>query len=280
MNLSYSSCTRLTTCSERAPYLNGIRKASAAFPDLAYLASWMEVSTCLIRHEHLSTHESERGERAHRVRVTQVDLKQGQAPITKEFTDVFSLAQSLEPEHQEANNPNIRIYIVEDLSRDVIELLGSTFNVDPHVFRYHVNDFMWNTITGDGPERKHLDLVTRKWSHFTLPYLRPRYYRITSSFEKATQQAEGFNVLRQLDSDRSWENMRDEKGAAVTLMRAKVSLWTKPRSSVDQGVIGSYSKDKQTLYYGADECRYSVGRSDTFGSLRSLEWSQLILRLE
>lgn len=36
-----------------------------------------------------------------------------------------------------------RLFVVEDLSRDVIEALGSHFKIDPSFFREHIVDYAW-----------------------------------------------------------------------------------------------------------------------------------------
>lgn len=36
-----------------------------------------------------------------------------------------------------------RLFVVEDLSRNVIELLGNHFKVDPSFFREHIVDYAW-----------------------------------------------------------------------------------------------------------------------------------------
>lgn len=88
-------------------------------------------------------------------------------------------------------------------------------------------------------ELKHLDVLSRQQSHFRVSYLRPRYYRDTASFEKATIQAGKFNVLRQLDSDRSRESSMNDAGAVATLMRAKASIWTRKKDG-DRCAVGSF----------------------------------------
>lgn len=41
-----------------------------------------------------------------------------------------------------------RLFVVEDLSRDVIEALGNHFKIDPSFFREHIVDYAWyNTST-------------------------------------------------------------------------------------------------------------------------------------
>jgi hypothetical protein len=106
-------------------------------------------------------------------------------------------------------------------------------------FLAHINDYMWNTNTGDAVGLKRLDMFSRTQSHFGISYLRPRYYRDTASFERATKQAAQFNVLRQLDSDRSRESLHDNVGAAATLMRAKASVWIRPKLKDRDCVVGT-----------------------------------------
>ena len=198
----------------------------------------MEVSTSVSRHTYLSENLPARSERARRVHITQIDFKKGQEPERIEYNDRISLNAALNSTTVPSIHPEARIYVVEDLSRDMIELLGAKFNVDPHFFRSHLNDYMWNAVVVDGVEGRDLDIVRRKRSHFMLQYLRSRYYRDTKAFENALEQSANFNVLRQIDSDRSREYLMDKSGAAVCLMRAKTSLWTRKSSSNEPFALG------------------------------------------
>lgn len=40
-----------------------------------------------------------------------------------------------------------RLWVVEDLSREVIEALGSHYDVDPSFFREHIVDYIWYNIS-------------------------------------------------------------------------------------------------------------------------------------
>lgn len=113
--------------------------------------------------------------------------------MTYEFNDTKSLQRGLHETN--GGDHDGRIYVIADLSSAVIELFGSEYNIDPHFFRSHVNDYMWNKAVGDGVERRDLDVVCRKRPHFMLQYLRPRYYRNVSSFANATIEAGEFNFL-------------------------------------------------------------------------------------
>ena len=136
-----------------------------AFPELRYLKDWMEVSTSLSRHAYLSENNNaqlERLERLQRTHVTQIDFRQGHEPQKYDFISSSSLEQALNENNPSTSDPDARIYIVEDLSSKVVEMLGSKFNIDPHFFRSHVNDYMWNSVSGDAVERRDLDVVCRR----------------------------------------------------------------------------------------------------------------------
>jgi hypothetical protein len=200
----------------------------------------MEVSTALSRHTYLSENEEDRRERAQRIRVTQIDFRQSKIPRTRDITDSDALKESLDDANADPNSSDARLYVVEDLSRDMIELFGSKFDIDPHFFRLHLNDYMWNDIASNKIEPRDLDVVSRERSHFMFQYLRPRYYRNIPSFVQATIETGKFNVLRQLDSDRSRRYLMNTKGAAVCLMRAKLSLWFRRVSKNHKIPIGGF----------------------------------------
>ena len=205
----------------------------------------MEVSTAVTRCKYLSENATERNERAHRVRVCQLDLKKGEKATQTHFTDSVALTEALSADALSPIASDARIYVVEDLSRDAIEALGSAFKVDPHLFKAHIDDYLWSGAMSEAVEPRNLDLVIRKRSYFTLQYLRPRYYRNTASFERATKHAATFNVLRHLDSDRSRDSMKNDSGAAAALMRAKASLWIRPGATLQAGLLGSIGLGSQ-----------------------------------
>lgn len=242
---TFPQCTRcpdathVLKCSEGLPYLDKIRSSIKAFPSLRHLASWMEVSSAETRYIHLSQRLPERMERLHRVRVCQVDLRKGAIPTQTHFTDSVSLSEALAAGGRPSDKFDARIYVAEDLSTSVIESFGSAFDVDPFFWKAHIDDYLWSTVASESADIKSLDLVTRKRSYLNLQYLRPRYYGSTTSFENATRQAGNFNVLRQLDSDRSRASIQDGNGAAAALMRAKASLWIRPNKRTEEGVLGN-----------------------------------------
>lgn len=160
-----------------------------------------------------------------------MDLKKGEnlAPIP--YTDRATLESALAAVDSSTDQPDARIYVVEDLSTDILEVFGEKFGIDPFFWTAHIDDYFYSLPTSETAEIRSLEVVNAKRPYFTMRYLRPRYYRSTASFETAIKQAGKFNVLRQLDSDRGRQSIKDEEGAGTALMRAKTSLWIQPKTN-------------------------------------------------
>ncbi|KAI8963719.1 hypothetical protein F5Y11DRAFT_346169 [Daldinia sp. FL1419] len=221
------------------PYLQHIKSLSPAWPHLRYLAQWMEVTTSptkwqLIRG--LSPHRLNeiQTERARRTNIAAIDLISGQpAPIINYIKTPESLAQSLD---QQAVPGVSRLYVVEDLSRDVVENLGTKLDIDPLFFREHINDYTWYNTRDPWVELPDLDIVSRDRPYFHLTYTQPRYFKTVEDLEEAHRQAGMFNVLRRLDSDNEHESPFDDKRATVALVRSKASLWIRPATASQQAI--------------------------------------------
>ncbi|KAI0386594.1 hypothetical protein F5Y04DRAFT_241833 [Hypomontagnella monticulosa] len=221
------------------PYLKHIKSLSKAWPHLHYLAEWMEVSTSptkwqLIRglaHQDL---KKLRDSRASRTKVAVVDFVSVQkTPDVKHIIDPGRLAECL----NETATPNAtRLYIVEDLSRDVIEHLGSKLDIDPQFFREHINDYTWFNVRDPWVELPDLNIVSRTRPYFRLTYMQPRYFKSQASFQEAQKQAGRFNVLRRLDEDNEHSSLFDDSDAVVALVRSKASLWIRSARENQQAV--------------------------------------------
>jgi hypothetical protein len=95
----------------------------------------MEVGTAVSRYKHLNKHPDERYNRIHRVRVSQVDFKHGVPPVSFEYKTKESLETALSKQNETEKDLDARVFVVEDLSRDVIEALGFHLEIDPYLFR-------------------------------------------------------------------------------------------------------------------------------------------------
>ncbi|KAI1466049.1 uncharacterized protein F4812DRAFT_461025 [Daldinia caldariorum] len=224
---------------EKYPYLRHIKSLSAAWPHLRYLAQWMEVTTSptkwqLIKDLPQQKLSKLRSDRAEQTNIATVDFISGQpAPIIDYIKTPESLVQSLD---RPAVPGASRLYVVEDLSRDVIECLGSKLDIDPLFFREHINDYTWYNTRDPWVELPDLDIVSRDRPYFHLTYNQPRYFKTPESFNEAQRQAGRFNVLRRLDADDGHESPFDEKSATVALVRSKASLWIRPAKTGQQAI--------------------------------------------
>ncbi|KAM4057052.1 putative Mg2+ transporter zinc transport protein [Hirsutella rhossiliensis] len=120
----------------------------------------------------------------------------------------------------------LRLFVVEDLSREVIEKFGSKFDVDPSFFRSHLMDYVWCNIRDFWRDPPNLYLAAQQQSWFQLRFVIPRYFTTPDSFEAGTSEAEAFNVFRRLDDDQNRSRWDEE--AIVGIMRTRVSFWLRP----------------------------------------------------
>ncbi|KAI2473229.1 hypothetical protein F4781DRAFT_380989 [Annulohypoxylon bovei var. microspora] len=226
-----------TTNSTKMPYLMHVKSLSIGWPHLRYLAEWMDVTTSPTKWQlikDLPNLEEIREERAGRTKVKAIDFVSGQPNLKMQhISDSDDLAWHLD---QPAVPGATRLYVVEDLSRDVIEHLGSKLDIDPLFFREHINDYTWYNTRDPWVELPDLDIVSRSRSYFRLTYMQPRYFTTRESFQEALKQAGRFNVLRRLDEDNEHESLFDDKSATVALVRSKASLWIRRASNTQQAV--------------------------------------------
>lgn len=83
-----------------------------------------------------------------------------------------------------------------------------------------------------------LQVIARGRNFFQLRYLQTRYFKNNEQYVAATREAGKFNVLRRLDRDKNHNNVLDEKGACVGLVRSRVSFWWKPAEAGKCGAVG------------------------------------------
>lgn len=192
----------------------------------------MEVGAAPPKWRFLRNFTESRQERASRTKVCVMDYATGKPPSAKDFTSTPELKTLLQSSEHDADQPEARLLIVEDLSRDLVAMLGEYYDIDPLFFLSHINDYLFHNTRDRWVELPHLDVDARRQTHFQLQYLRPRYFKNEADFNEAERQSGMFNVLRRLDSDRSRKRLQDGlldlPGASVTLSRAKASLWIQP----------------------------------------------------
>ncbi|KAM0492522.1 hypothetical protein ACHAP8_009877 [Fusarium lateritium] len=207
------------------PYLAHIKSLSTAWPTLKYLADFMEVSTTPLRWNFLRDNEAERKERIQRTNVTVLDFSQDGNVTRRRCT----VADELNDELRRNSRPtfeksSLRLIVVEDLSRSVVETLGAMFDIDPAFFRQHIDEYSWYNIRDRWMDPPNLIASTKHQNWTQVRFVRPIYFETRDSLRKGREESNRFNVLRRPDNDSNqWPYMDGD--SVVGLMRTKVSIW-------------------------------------------------------
>lgn len=147
-------------------------------------------------------------------------------------------------------DPSFRLYVVEDLSRNVIEALGTEFGIDPDFFRAHIADYAWYNVRNRWREAQPLEMVRRQRDWFQIRYVTTRYFATRDGrtayteggfFEAALEEAKDFNILRRPDDDKS-RGWWDSKDAVVALTRSRATFWHRPEDSRNKTAIGEATR--------------------------------------
>lgn len=201
----------------------------------------MEVGTSPLKWKNLEKPEIE--DRAKRTRLAVLDFSPESKLTRKDWKDIQNsekLRQLLDSPEFHKDPEFARIFIVEDLSRDVIEALGTKFDIDPLFFRSQISDYLWYKTRDPWVELNDLEHIASERNFFTMRYMRPRYFTSEDSINDAKKELGGFNVLRRLEQDLSWKvrEKRKPKGATVGVVRSKASIWIRKNKPEENGVIG------------------------------------------
>jgi hypothetical protein len=153
---------------------------------------------------------------------------------------IAELSTALQPPLDTTANLEARLYVVEDLSSDVIELLGAEYDIDPLFFRGQISDYLWHNPRDPWMEVPSLEIMARGRSFVCAPYIQARYFRDKDSLRRARDQAGGFNVLRRIDSNHPWEERKDfdAPGSVVGFVRSKMSFWYRENKPDEKVVLG------------------------------------------
>lgn len=194
----------------------------------------MEVSTTPLRWKFIRGNEPERRERSCRTKVTILNFPSSGRPSRNDITNADELENSL---REKSSGRAARMIVVEDLSRQVIEILGATFDIDPAFFRQQINDYSWYNIRDRWMEPPNLKSASRNQNWTRVRFVRPRYFRTNESFQSAREESNTFNVMRRLDDDQNQWTVLDGE-AIVALMRTRSLLWVNTDYGEDHETIG------------------------------------------
>lgn len=169
----------------------------------------------------------ERAERASRTNVIQLDYLTSDEVVTKSYKTSEGLRTALEEQSKETDTGQraFRLFVVEDLSRDVIELLGTSFDIEPAFSGDQILDYAWYNVRDRWMNPPALNFAIRRQRWVQLRFVTARYFKTVESFRQASQEAQSFNVLRRPEDDLNNKAIWDEQGGVVGLSRARASFW-------------------------------------------------------
>ncbi|KAL9598524.1 MAG: hypothetical protein Q9219_004426 [cf. Caloplaca sp. 3 TL-2023] len=197
------------------------------WPSLRYLGDWMRITTAPPKWRFLN--QEDMHERASRVKITRLEFYP-HSTTRLDITNIEDLVSELSTTSSKEKNAVARLFIVEDLSRAVIETLGSTLAVDPMFFRGHISDYTWYNTRDPWTELPDMDIVSRARPFFHVRYAHTRYFRDPESYAQARYETGSFNVLRRIDQDGNWIPGVDLPGSNVGMVRSKMSFWVRPQN--------------------------------------------------
>lgn len=225
--------------SQSLPYLAHIKSLSTTWRTLRHLADWMQVGTTPLRWNDLKRHPEEREKRANKTHITFLEYLPETKPAMTKIDSPEALREKLhEIEELHPKNPPLRLFIVEDLSRQVIELLGARFDIDPLFFREQIDDYVWHNTRDPWamPPSLMSNMKRRQW--FRMRNMRLRYYFNQTDFDASRLEANTWNVLRRPDNDENHWNYQDRKGAIVSIMRTRTTVWVGKDRKCGNGTVG------------------------------------------
>ncbi|KAF4414595.1 hypothetical protein F53441_14730, partial [Fusarium austroafricanum] len=168
-----------------------------------------------------------------RVNVALLQFINGRTTKTEPILDTQSLKQEAERVKHSNTQSHFSLFVVEDLSCDVIETLGSTFGIDPRFFRSHIIDYSWNNVRDRWREPPMLDLDARKRDWFQLRLICSRYFSNQEELGGARKEIDEWNVFRRIDVDNNeifWD--RDKRtdpkrivNGRVGHIRSRITFW-------------------------------------------------------
>lgn len=206
---------------------------------MQYLADFMETTCAPPKHKFLL--DIHRAERAQRIHVSSPDFQSAGNVIRTDHRTVNELRSALQVAYRrDRDRSHPILFVVQDLSQDVIEVLGNELNIDPRFFRGHISDYYWYNIRDPWVELPDLEIFAQSSQYCSVRFFQPRYF-LHDEAARAKDELGTFNVLRYVDIGDDRAPAIDELGSSVGLVRSKTSLWTRPDPNENHQVLGESS---------------------------------------
>ncbi|RYP65494.1 hypothetical protein DL770_008985 [Monosporascus sp. CRB-9-2] len=233
---------------DNRPYLAYVRQLSQqGWIHLRLLADFMQIGTHPQRWKDLKPEspsgekrkeaEEDRKRRAAKTEVTILDYYADKVEPTGPIQSAAELRKELDRSIT-GDDIRLRLYVVEDLSRDVIEVLGQKLKIEPDVFRSHIVDYAWYNVRDRWRDPPYVGAAGRPKNWTQLRYVTARYFETRGQFKAAGSEAQQFNILRRPDDDHSNKAWWDEPGAVVGLTRSRATFWLQKAQSGSEPRVG------------------------------------------
>ena len=174
----------------------------------------------------------------HACRIVCLEFSSASGPPSCRSLDLDGLALLLQSTAKERDNFCGRLLIVEDLSSDIVETLGSTLNIDPIFFASHIDTFQVD-IAATRPSTAILPSTARSQNFLNL-----HYHRVLEFEHLKSKQV----LLRDMNVPRKVKILPRLKGIDVGLARhccstlkteGKDGSWLGERILINQRVVGT-----------------------------------------
>lgn len=168
----------------------------------------------------------ERARRRAKTNLALVEYAGEATPNVTHISDAGTLKEVLSSFHAVPSETKpLRLFVVEDLSQEVIEQLGSRFDIDPLFFREQIEDYVWHNLgaVSATPAPLLVDMKNRSW--FRVRNFRLRHHEEESSFRAARGETRAWNVSRRLDDDMNHWAWAGEDTAIVSMLRTRTTIW-------------------------------------------------------
>lgn len=142
----------------------------------------------------------------------------------------------------------LKLYIVEDVSWSVFELLRSQYGIDAALFQDHVLDTSKDVSASSNyiqdVHRPISFLRGRDWCRFMFP--RARVFMDEDAWRKAEKEISMFNVVREMNrngnSDKFWGVALTNPMPAVGFINSKATIWMRQAEAPDEPIIGTFHR--------------------------------------
>ncbi|KNG49163.1 magnesium transport protein [Stemphylium lycopersici] len=225
--------------SKSLPYLAHIKSLSTSWRTLRQLADWMQVGTTPLRWREIKEDPEERQRRVNKTNVTFIEYQPASKPKAIPIKTHSALRETLQSlSHERMKEAPQRLFIVEDLSQQVVELLGERFDIDPLFFREQIEDYVWYNTRDQCamPPSLVSNMKRRQW--FRMRSIRLRYHKTKQEFENSRQEANQWNVLRRPDNDENHWHYQDSEGSVVSIIRTRTMVWIGKDKKCGNGTVG------------------------------------------